>query len=79
MQPYSLRAFEEYQNPTPISLSILILIFLSFQSQNYSKFNNSYSISLNIMKPLWCIPTHQGLPNGIKNVVGGAMVQEISM
>jgi hypothetical protein len=35
-----------------------------------SKFNNSCTMGLNMMKPPWCTLTHQGLSNGTKSAKG---------
>jgi hypothetical protein len=39
---------------------------------------NTINVALNIMKPPWCNPPHQGLSNNTKSMVGGTMVWEIS-
>lgn len=43
------------------------------------QFKNLSTIVQNITKPTWCIPTHQGLSNGIKSVAKGVEVWDISM
>jgi hypothetical protein len=50
----------------------LILILFSVEWINYSIFNTTYIIDLNIMKPPWCIPTHPGLSNNTKSAAGGS-------
>jgi hypothetical protein len=42
------------------------LVLLSFQWKNCSIFNNSTTIGLNIMNPLWCTLNHQRVSNHTK-------------
>jgi hypothetical protein len=53
---YSLKNFQKYQKWDLISFKFLVLILLNFQWKNYSLFNNSYTIGLNITKPPKCPP-----------------------
>jgi hypothetical protein len=45
---------------------------------NCSIFNNSYIVSLKIMKPPWCTPSHWKLSKITKSTIKGTMVWEIS-
>jgi hypothetical protein len=57
-----LRAFQQYQDSTLISLNFIVFSSLNFQWKNCTIFNSSYNICQNISKPPWCTLLILGFP-----------------
>jgi hypothetical protein len=74
-----IKKFPTMPRVGPNFLQKISFYLLNLQSQNYSIFNNSCSIGLNITKQPSGTPTHWGLSNNTKSAIRGVMVWEMSM
>jgi hypothetical protein len=74
---HSSRAFQQYQELTPIFLSNFIFILLDFLWPNYLIFKNFCTLGLDILKTPWCISILQSFSNNMKSIVGGTIVYKI--